>query len=112
MVLGLRIASREAQECKIFFMKTLSWNIRGLGRPEKRRKVKEAIKDRKVDMVLLQEIKKANVLEQFVKSIWPHDLVGYMNVDADGSAGGLLCVLKPEIFSLANCCYNRNFIYY
>ncbi|GMP75780.1 hypothetical protein CsSME_00032746 [Camellia sinensis var. sinensis] len=42
-------------------MKTLSWNIRGLGRPEKRRKVKEAIKDRKVDMVLLQEIKKANL---------------------------------------------------
>ncbi|CAL5421873.1 unnamed protein product [Camellia sinensis] len=61
-------------------------------------------------MVLLQEIKKGNVSKQFVKSIWPHDLVGYMNVDADGRAGGLLCVWKLEIFSLTNCCCNRNFI--
>ncbi|KAF5933855.1 hypothetical protein HYC85_030026 [Camellia sinensis] len=61
-------------------------------------------------MVILQETKKANVSEQFVKSIWPHDLVDYMIVDAVGSAGGLLCVWKPRIFSLADCCCNRNFI--
>lgn len=61
-------------------------------------------------MVILQETKKANVSEQFMKSIWPHDLVDYMIVDAVGSAGGLLCVWKPGIFSLADCCCNRNFI--
>ena len=73
-------------------MKLISWNIRGLGRPEKKRRIKAVIKERKVDMVMLQETKRANISNQCVKSIWPYDQVAYMNVDADGSAGGLLCV--------------------
>ncbi|XP_028094700.1 uncharacterized protein LOC114294749 [Camellia sinensis] len=91
-------------------MKLLSWNIRGLGRPEKKKRIKAVIKERKVDMVMLQETKRANISNQCVKSIWPYDQVAYMNVDADGSAGGLLCVWKPEVFSLADCCCNRSFI--
>ncbi|GMP77684.1 hypothetical protein CsSME_00033867 [Camellia sinensis var. sinensis] len=79
-------------------MKILSWNIRGLGRHEKKRRIKAVIKEQKVDMVLLQEIKRANISDQFVKSIWPYDLVDSMNVDADGSVVGLLCVWKPDVF--------------
>ncbi|XP_028061794.1 uncharacterized protein LOC114265225 [Camellia sinensis] len=33
-----------------------------------------------------------------------------MNVDADRSAGGLLCVWKLDIFCLDDCCSNRSFI--
>ncbi|XP_028105888.1 uncharacterized protein LOC114304937 [Camellia sinensis] len=91
-------------------MKILSWNIRGLGRPENRRRPKEVIKERKVDMVLLQETKKANSSDQFVMSIWPHDLVDSMYVDTDGSSGGLLCVWKLEVFSLVDCCCNKSFV--
>lgn len=42
-------------------MKVLSWNIRGLGRPQKSRKFKEVFKERKVDTVLLQETKKIDI---------------------------------------------------
>lgn len=91
-------------------MKILSWNNRGLGRPKKKRRIKAVIKERKVDMVLLQETKRTNIQDQFVKSIWLYDLVASMNVDVDGSAGGLLCVWKPEVFSLADCCCKRSFI--
>lgn len=41
-------------------MKLLSWNVRGLGKPVKRRKIKNLFFERKVDMVLLQETKKQN----------------------------------------------------
>ncbi|XP_028067295.1 uncharacterized protein LOC114270097 [Camellia sinensis] len=34
----------------------------------------------------------------------------YIAVDADGSAGGLLLVWNPKIFTLKDCCSNRNLI--
>ena len=33
-----------------------------------------------------------------------------MNVDAEGFAGGLLCIWDPAIFELSECCCSRNFI--
>ncbi|XP_028082515.1 uncharacterized protein LOC114283844 [Camellia sinensis] len=91
-------------------MKLLSWNIRGLGNPEKRRKLKELLRARKVDIVLIQETKKAEISESFVRSLWPGDQMEFMAVDAVGNAGGLLCIWKPEVFSLSDCCCSKNFI--
>ncbi|XP_028107353.1 uncharacterized protein LOC114306334 [Camellia sinensis] len=34
----------------------------------------------------------------------------YVDVDADGSAGGLLCIWNPERFKLVDCYGSRNFI--
>lgn len=34
----------------------------------------------------------------------------YMVVDATGNAGVLLCVWKPEVFTLLACCCSKNFI--
>ncbi|XP_028061248.1 uncharacterized protein LOC114264754 [Camellia sinensis] len=49
-------------------MKVLSWNVRGLGRKEKRSKIKSMLKARGVDIVLFQETKKAFMLEKEVSS--------------------------------------------
>ncbi|KAL7177287.1 hypothetical protein ACSBR2_030606 [Camellia fascicularis] len=91
-------------------MKVLSWNVRGLGKPEKRRHLKNLIKEKRVDMVLIQETKKSSFDEIFVRSIWPEDDLGYIGVDAVGSAGGLLCLWKPAVFQSKDCCGSRNFI--
>lgn len=93
-----------------FLMKILSWNVRGLRRPEKRRKIKNLVRDKKIDVLLLQEIKRCSVDENFVKSLWPWEEMGYMEAGAEGSAGGILCLWNPEIFLLKECCSNRNFI--
>ncbi|XP_028096963.1 uncharacterized protein LOC114296821 [Camellia sinensis] len=91
-------------------MKLLSWNIRGVGRSEKRRKIRIIVQKRMVDVLFRQETKKAGVFEELVKSVWPYDDMEYMSVDADGFSGGILSVWKASVFSLAKCCSLRNFI--
>ncbi|XP_028086229.1 uncharacterized protein LOC114287150 [Camellia sinensis] len=91
-------------------MKIMSWNVRGLGRAEKRRRVRQVIQDRKVDVLLLQETKKSSVDEMFVRSVWPWERMAFMAVDSDGSAGGLLSIWNTEVFQLKECCGHRNFL--
>lgn len=52
-----------------FPMKIMSWNVRGLGRKDKRGKILKLVRDKKLDMLLLQETKKSNVDELLVKSL-------------------------------------------
>ncbi|XP_028078606.1 uncharacterized protein LOC114280437 [Camellia sinensis] len=91
-------------------MKILSWNVRGIGRPEKRRQIKKSLAERKVDIVLLQETKKAVVDSTLVRSMWPGEQFDFMAVDVIGQAGGLLCIWNPEVFFLKDCCSTQNFI--
>ena len=94
----------------LYLMKILSWNVRGLGWADRRRRVKEVLRLKNVDMALLQETKRSNIDESVVRSLWPFDSVEYMEMGAEGSAGGILCIWNPMIFSLQECCCSRNFI--
>ncbi|XP_028100123.1 uncharacterized protein LOC114299551 [Camellia sinensis] len=91
-------------------MKLLSWNVRGLGRMEKRSKVKKLLKERSVDMVLFQETKKSEFSEEDVRSVWVRAKMEFMVVDAEASAGGLLCIWDLDVFQVKECCNNRRFI--
>ncbi|XP_028085234.1 uncharacterized protein LOC114286280 [Camellia sinensis] len=91
-------------------MKLLSWNVRGLGKSIKRRKIKKLLFERKVDVALFQETKRPAVTDEFVRSCWPGEQMAYMAVDSEGAAGGLLCVWNPQVFQLLDCCCNRYFI--
>lgn len=91
-------------------MKLFSWNIRGLGRPEKRRKIKNLLFDKKIDMALIQETKRSSMSNQVIRSLWPREKMESMVVDAMGVAGGLVCIWDPDVFQLSECCSNRNFI--
>ncbi|KAI7979697.1 putative ribonuclease H protein, partial [Camellia lanceoleosa] len=62
----------------------------GIGRPEKMRKLKKYLAERKVDIVLLQETKRSEIDSIMVRSMWPGDKFEFMSVDAIGRAGGLL----------------------
>ncbi|XP_028062050.1 uncharacterized protein LOC114265429 [Camellia sinensis] len=104
--LGLEMNGNEAKVMD----RILSWNVRGLGRVDKRRRVKEFLRLKNVDMVLLQETKRSNIDDSVVRSPWPSDSVEYMEVDAEGSAGGIQCIWNPMTFSLQKCCCSRNFI--
>ncbi|XP_028083295.1 uncharacterized protein LOC114284558 [Camellia sinensis] len=88
----------------------MSWNVRGLGRADKRRRVRQVMQDRNVDVLLLQETKKSSTEEMFVRSFWPWERMEFMAVDSEASAGGLLSIWNPEVFQLLDCCCHRNFL--
>lgn len=91
-------------------MKILSWNIRGLGKKEKRSKIKKMVRDRGVDILFLQETKLKSTNSFFINSIWGHSDFGFMEVDSNESSGGLLCVWNSNLFKLMEVCSNRNFL--
>ncbi|KAL7254795.1 hypothetical protein ACSBR1_009026 [Camellia fascicularis] len=68
-------------------MKLMSWNVRGLGKSERRRKLKEIIRVRKLDFVLLQETKKVKISKLFVRSLWSGNQMAFMAMDIIGNAG-------------------------
>lgn len=94
----------------MFVMKLLSWNIRGLGRLEKRSSIKRMVKDRQIDILLIQETKRSNIQVRDAKSVWPWDHMEFLAVDAEGNSGGQLCIWNPEVFVLSECCSTRNLI--
>lgn len=47
----------------------VSWNIRGLGRPEKRLAVRKMVRSHKVDVLILQETKVANNVEIIMRDV-------------------------------------------
>lgn len=91
-------------------LKLLSWNIRGLGRQEKRGMIRKILKERKIDIVLFQETKKAVESDDVVRSIWARDKMECIAINPNGLAGGLLCIWDPGVFQLVDCCSNRNFV--
>ncbi|XP_028059328.1 uncharacterized protein LOC114263032 [Camellia sinensis] len=95
---------------EVCLMKIMSWNVRGLSRPEKMSKIRNMLKERGVDVVLIQETRRRTLEVTLIKSIWPFDKMDYMGVDADGRAGGLLCIWHPARFKVVDCCGSRNFI--
>lgn len=74
------------------------------------RSIKKFVRDRKIEVLLIQETKRSNIDDGFIKSLWPTEDVGFLEVGAEGSAGGLLCLWNPEVFELKECCSNRGFI--
>lgn len=91
-------------------MKILSLNVRGLSKQEKMGRIKKLLRDKKVDMAFFQETKQGSISNDFIKSLWWEDCAEFLDVEANGSAGGLLCILRPQFFTLLETCGNRNFI--
>ncbi|XP_028118140.1 uncharacterized protein LOC114315728 [Camellia sinensis] len=91
-------------------MKLLSWNVRGIGKPEKRGRIKRLLKDRHIDIVFLQETKKMVVSDNLARGLWGRRKMEFLSVDPEGTARGLLCMWDPDVFQLSGSCCNRRFI--
>lgn len=81
-----------------------------MGRKEKEGKIRKILKERKVDVAVFQETKKSQISEVEVRTSWTRDKMEFMAMDAEGLAGGLLCIWDPDIFQMSECCSNRRFI--
>uniref|UniRef100_A0A7N0U4P3 Endonuclease/exonuclease/phosphatase domain-containing protein n=1 Tax=Kalanchoe fedtschenkoi TaxID=63787 RepID=A0A7N0U4P3_KALFE len=81
-------------------MKAISWNIRGLGRPEKRLALRRLIRDHNPPMLMLQETKNVLMSAEVIRSFWGQTTISWLSSDAIGSAGGLLTCWDPDFFDM------------
>lgn len=61
-------------------------------------------------MVLIQESKLRSVTTELVNSIWGIAEHQYMEVDSEGSSGGIITIWHSDFFKLEECCSRRNFL--
>ena len=76
----------------------LSWNVRGSGRPQKRRVIRETIKQSRSTVLCLQETKQKRITPRLQRSICGTGYHGWFSKDAIGSSGGLLTCWNDEIY--------------
>ncbi|KAL8457806.1 hypothetical protein ACS0TY_035616 [Phlomoides rotata] len=79
-------------------MKVLSYNIRGAGRREKRREVRELIEKSRIEICCLQEIKVEEVNKRLCKSIWGNSPSDWAWLGSIGNTGGILTIWNSEVF--------------
>ena len=86
---------------KLFSMKLISWNVRGLNNPGKYRMIKNMIQKERPQILFLQETRCNSIaLGTILTKAWPGcQLVA---VDGSGSSRGLTIVWDSQSISLAN----------
>ncbi|KAK3199924.1 hypothetical protein Dsin_023339 [Dipteronia sinensis] len=87
-----------------------SWNVRGLGRGEKRRMVRDMISSHKPQIVFIQESKLQVFDRKVVSSLGGSSLTRGIGVEADGAAGGLLTLWNEDSFLVEDCISNSRCI--
>ena len=81
-------------------MLVLSWNIRGLGRKDKRRVVRNLVKEIKPTVLFLQETKLDFFDRSIVSSLGGGWLSKGMGMESQGSAGGVISLWNEDHFSV------------
>ena len=71
-------------------IKLLSWNVRGVNNPNKRKVIRNFIRSQRVDLVCLQETKIQELSLAVVRSLGVGRLAEWRAVEAEGTAGGIL----------------------
>jgi exonuclease III len=71
-------------------MNIILWNVRGLGRYEKRSEVRQLVKEKHLFILCIQETKMALVDAFICKSLWGEDTVDYSYQPSTGASGDLI----------------------
>ncbi|XVF79317.1 hypothetical protein PTKIN_Ptkin14bG0211600 [Pterospermum kingtungense] len=85
---------------RLFSMKVVSWNIRGLGRAEKMRAVRRFLVREKFDFIAVQETKLKEVSPRIHRWLWGNETISFEVVVSDGNSGGLISVWRNDFFSV------------
>ncbi|KAK3217733.1 hypothetical protein Dsin_011703 [Dipteronia sinensis] len=84
-------------------MDCISWNVRGLGRLEKRRAVRKLVNKLKPSFLFIQESKVRSVYYRLVTLLGGRIITKGMIIDAVGSSGGLISLWSEDAFSAKEC---------
>ena len=70
--------------------KILSWNIRGVNDPDKRKVIKNFLRSHRADLVCLQETVVQEMNIDMVRSLGVGRCLNWKALNAEGSVGGVL----------------------
>jgi len=77
---------------RVLVMRLISWNVRGLGGPEKRKEVRSLVKDKRPLILCLQETKLQICDDRVCSSVWDNLSGAFSFRPFVGASGGLLTV--------------------
>ena len=83
-------------------LKILSWNVRGVNDPNKRKVIKNFIRTHRVDLVFLQETKVQEMNNDMVYNLGVERFLNWIALNAKGSAGGILLFWDKRPISLVD----------
>lgn len=76
----------------------ISYNIRGLGKKEKRRDVRDLLRKVRADVYCLQESKLEEVTNRTVRAIWGNSKYDWEFAKSEGNSGGIITIWNPSLF--------------
>ena len=71
-------------------VKIMSWNVRGVNDPDKRKVIRNFIRYQRVDLVYLQETKIQEMTAAVARSLGVGRFSDWRALNAEGSVGGIL----------------------
>jgi exonuclease III len=80
-------------------MNVLSWNVRGLGKPKRRRLVTEILYTHHIDIVSIQETKKSEFKKRTLRNL-SSILIKWIILPADGNSRGILVGINENKIEL------------
>jgi exonuclease III len=75
----------------------VSWNVRGLNDTNKQFRVRNLIRQWKVDVICLQETKMGKFDRKLIKSIWGCPHVDWISLGSNGASGGILLMWDKRV---------------
>ena len=83
-------------------IKIISWNVRGVNDPDKRKVIKNFLRSYRADIVCLQEIKVQEMSVKLVRGLGAGRNLNCKELNAEGSAGGILLLWDNSHINLAD----------
>ena len=82
--------------------KILSWNVRGVNDPDKRKVIKNFLRSHRADLVCLQETKVQEMTIDLVRRLGVGRCLNWKALNAEGSAGGIILLWDNSCISLVD----------
>ena len=83
-------------------VKILSWNVRGMNDPNRRKIIINVIRYQRVNLVCLQETKIQKMTTAVARSLGAGRIYDWRALNAEGTAGGILLFWVKKIMELVD----------
>ena len=83
-------------------VKILSWNVRGVNDPDRRKIIRNVIRYQRVNLVCLQETKIQKMTTAVARSLGAGRIYDWRALNAEGSTGGILLFWDKKIMELVD----------
>jgi hypothetical protein len=91
-------------------MIVLSFNVRGLGGLVKRKRVRELVREQRVDFLAIQETKLELITDKLCYSLWGDNDCEWAFLPSIGNSGGILSIWRKSVSKLIHSFVGNGFV--